>query len=398
MRYLLAALIFSISFSSLARADTSGMIRDKGLAGAEAELAALDAPTPDEQFALGGVRFLRAIEKTLQTRWRHNAVLSDLDMPVLRLPVPPNPAPEPFEAGLITGIFSTLRDDLSGARTALEAVPEGAELGLRVALADLWFDINANSSRDRGEGMMEVGSVALLGRMPAPGEAPEPPTVRFDTADLPWLIAYTHLLSGVSELVLAFDPTDAIAEVMAANRTMDELRGEQPPMNMYDVQFGRMVDQFAMAYTALNRRPDAAHTRAAHAHLLAMIEQNRRFWALLEQETDNEAEWIPNATQTAALGFDLPPDTGVVWQEVLADAEALLKGDKLIPYWRVSPGAGLNLRKLFTDPPVVEPVAWVQGMGLVSYLERGTPVSPENWRRFLLLAEGESVLFAMLLN
>ena len=52
------------------------------------------------------------------------------------------------------------------------------------------------------------------------------PTIRFDTADAAWLAAYTHLLAGVSELALAFDPTPQIARVIGVADAAPALPGD----------------------------------------------------------------------------------------------------------------------------------------------------------------------------
>lgn len=394
------ALPLTLAFlATPALADTNSLIAENGLAGAVEQLSAQTDKTPSEQFALGAVHFLRGIEKTLQVRWEHNAVLDDLDIPVLRLPIPPNPDAKPFRADLITGLFTEILTDMDASRAALASVPDGAEVSLDLNLADLWFDINMNGTRDLGEGIVEVGAFTLMGS-PDLGDADgiPPMDVRFDTADVAWLTAYTHMVSAAGEMVVAFDPTEAITNVMDANAKMIELRGDAPQDFGWDMQFGGWVDQFAMAYGALNQQPDAAHTRAAHAHLLKMIEENKAFWATLALESDNVKEWIPNARQTAALGFELAPGTGDAWQAVLADAEALLNGDLLIDYWRISPAGGVNVKKMFMDPPVVDIVTWVQGSGLLPYLERGPVITGASLRRFEELTPGNPLLFSFLFN
>ena len=397
MRFALPLTLTLLATASMA--DTNSLIAKNGFAAALEQLTAQPDKTPSEQFALGAVHFLRGIEKTLQTRWEYNATLDDLDIPVLRLPVPANPDAKPFKPELITGIFTEILTDMDASRTALAAVPDGSNVALDLNLADLWFDINMNSTRDLGEGIIEVGAFTLMGS-PDLGDADglPPMDIRFDTADVAWLTAYTHMVSAAGEMVVAFDPTDAIATVMNTNAKLIELRGDLPQNFGWDMQFGGWVDQFAMAYGALNQKPNATHTRAAHAHLLEMIAENKSFWAMLNLETDNHNEWIPNANQTAALGFKLPPETGMAWQAVLADAEALLNGDLLIEYWRISPAGGVNVKKLFMDPPVVDIVTWVQGSGLLPYLERGPIITTGSLDRFEDLTGGNIFLFSFLLN
>lgn len=396
----LVSFLFTISLGSVAQAQTSAFIAEKGLAKAEQQLSALPDKSADDQFALGALRFLRGIEITLQTRWQSNATISDLNLPVLRLPVPPNPKPTPFSPALITGLFSDLLTDMQSVRQALTQIPTDADVSLELNLSDLWFDVNSNGAREPGEGVVELGS-GILTTAPGldnsaalPGDLP----VRFDSADVAWLMAYTHLLSGISELVVAFDPTEAIATVLDTNKELSALLGTSMPESAMDLQFGHWVDQIAMVYGALNQQPDAAHTRKAHGHFLNMIAQNRLFWSGLDTETDDLNEWIPNANQTAALGFELPPETGAVWQDILTDAEALLNGDLLVPYWRISPAGGVNIKNLFMDPPVVDVVTWIQGSGLLPYLERGPVVSNQNLRRFEGMVSGNALMFSILFN
>ena len=401
MKLILAAA--AALFATAAHAQTTTLVEEEGLAGAIEALSALPRKTPSDQFALGAFHFLRGIEKTLQTRWQSNAIPQTLmfivDLPILRLPVPANPNPDPFEASMITEMFSELTKDLDASRAALAQIPEGANPLIDLNLIDLWFDINMNDTRDAGEGLMEfAGDIMRVDVQP--DESASIPTflIRFDTADVAWLTAYTELLSGFSELVIAFDPTEPIARVLGANDKMAGILGGTQPLNAMDMQFGSWVDQFAMVYGALNQQPDPEHTRAAHAHFLNMIDANRDFWALLPQETDDTREWIPNLSQTAALGFDMPGETGPLWQSILADGEAILNGELLVSYWRIAPAGGVNVKKLFLDPPKVDIVDWVQGSGLLPYLERGPVATSESIRQFENLVGGRSVMFTFLLN
>ncbi|MBL4806067.1 MAG: hypothetical protein JKY31_02115, partial [Rhodobacteraceae bacterium] len=104
----LVPLLFS---ATLAHSQTL-FVDGESLSDAQSRLMALQDKSPDDQFALGAVHFLRGVEKTLQTRWQHNARMDDLDLPVLRLPIAPNPNADPFTADLIVNLFSELREDM----------------------------------------------------------------------------------------------------------------------------------------------------------------------------------------------------------------------------------------------------------------------------------------------
>ncbi len=373
----------------------STTIAEKGLAAAERDLASIEDPTPEDLFALGGVIFLRGIEKTLQTRWQHNAWMNDVPIPVLRLPVPPNPDASPFRADLVTEIFTTLDGDMERSRAALARIPEGSEVGLLVNISDLWFDVNMNGRRDVWEGL---GAVAGAATGATSGATQGEPIVRFDSADVAWLSAYTHLLQGISALVRAYDPTEAIAGVMKTRTELAALRGSTPPANALEMQVGRYVDQFTMVRDALHQKPDAALVGAARLHFLAMIADNRTFWKRVGAETDNDREWIPNDSQKAALGFELPKGAGETWLRVLGDGEAILNGELLIPFWRIDPSGGVNVKKLFDNPPAVDIVAWVQGHGLLPYMERGPVADSESLRAFDQLVSGNTGFYALLFN
>jgi hypothetical protein len=223
-------------------------------------------------------------------------------------------------------------------------------------------------------------------------------TIRFDTADAAWLSAYAHLLSGVSELVLAVRPTEAIARVTEARDAMAALGGPASDPSGMDAQFGAVVDGVAMVLLALDGQPDPARTRAARAHLLAVVADNRVFWDRVARETDDEAEWIPNKRQVSATGLPFPPETGALWLAVLADAEAVLEGRRLVPFWRLGAGAGVDLRALLEDPPALSLAGLAQGADLLPYMREGPLADGRNLWLFAALVQGDGALYAVVLN
>jgi hypothetical protein len=399
MRLLASALLALAATTASAQSSLSDEIGASGLRETEARLAALPDPTPDELFALGGSRFLAGIESALQLRYRVGlsdgmAVMSGL--PVLRLPIGENPAPEPFEPALIAQLFEGIEADMAGAIEALDRIEDADAVALEIDTADLWFDIDNNGRRTPGEGVIEISAWALSGGFGMEMPAIE---VRFDTADARWLSAYAHLLSGVSNGILATDPTEAIARIAASRATFEEL-GTPLPGNDFtlDNQFGDMADVIAMFVTAIEGPLDPARTRAARDQLLACIEDNRAFWTLVARETDNDREWIPSKNQDSVLGLPFPPDTGTMWLAVLSDAEKVLRGDLLIPHWRLAEGAGFDLGAFLEDPPVVDVAGLIQGATLVPYLRRGPLADGRNLWMFTTLVQGDSALYAVVLN
>lgn len=399
-----AALFLSLLaplWAGVTEAETiSAEINRTGLAAVEARLAALPARTDADSFALGGVQFLRGVEISFQDRWRAGLTDRGAILPLLRIPIPANPAPGPFDPAAVVGIFAHAGDKLAEARATLTAIPD-SDYGVEIAIPDLWFDINGNATRDPGEGISEVLGATILGD---PGEAAPNalPSVRFDSADAAWLAAYADLLAGLCDMVRAYDPTEPLTRIIAARAAMQDLGPTYP-----DFIFGRLsddprslesLDLIAVVLASLNQQPDRARMASAQAHLLAMVAENRLFWTRVEAETDDAREWLPNDHQHAALGVALPPGTGPAWLAVLADVEAVLKGDKLLPFWRVGAPAGINLGKIFADPAPIDLAGWAQGWAVLPYLQKGTLIGTDSLDAFDQLMQGQSMLFALYLN
>ncbi len=392
------ALAFAIALAATpALSETlSEEIARTGLAPTEARLAAVPSPTNEDLFALAGLRFLGGVEQALQLRWQTGVKADWSELPILRLPIPENPNAIPFQAADFTALIRNLDADMEASRAALSQLGD-KPFALPIRISDLWFDINANTTRDPGESLAEVTGMAL-GRGRLGGVAVEDPVITFDTADAAWLSAYTHFLSGFASTTLAYDPEPAIQRVLDSSTAIYALWGSTPPNTAMDMMFGRQVDRVAMVLHALSNTPDKALALDAYGLFLTMITENRRFWTLVVLETDNTGEWVPNDSQVSGLGLAMPPGTGDRWQAVLADAEKLLKGEVLIPHWRFGAEAGINLKKAFENPPPVDLITWIQGEGLLPYAEKGPQMSMQSWRDFEDFVQGDAMLFAVFLN
>lgn len=398
--FLATSMMVGLNTAATAGPDYSNLIATQGLSGAQSALQSQSVLTPSDQFALGGVRFLGAIEHTLQTRYRagiFDGFEQMTDIPFLRLPIPENPTPEAFAAEMISDLFETVLADMEQARQALDTISASDEVSVVIDPQDLWFDINMNDRRDPGEGLFETAG-AFFGGSPSPLETLAP--IQFDLADAAWLSAYSHLLSGVSETILAFDPAAAIKTVFSAGTAMDAARAG--PLDgqgfLVNQDTPALADLFATIIYALESQPDVTRSRAAHAHFLDMINDNKEFWSRVALETDNDAEWIPNARQTSVLPVPFPAETGERWQNVLMDAEALLNGDLLLPHWRLGDNAGINLGAMFQNPPPIDIAGVVQGWSVMPYVEQGRLIDAANLRAFEQLVGASTPLYMIILN
>jgi hypothetical protein len=364
-----------------------------GLVAAEESLLAQERTT-ESSFVLGGVQFLRAIETVMQVRYANYA--GELAViPGMRNRLPPNPDAS-FDPRFFENAMSGALEHLGNAERSLRPAING-EFAVEIRLQDFWLDINSNGAREGWEGLLDLMDELNAER----GMGEFDGVIRFDSADADWLMAYVNVVSGTAELSLSLDPTPAIRTVWEG-RTALEKAGTLPPTPF--VQEDTFLETAAAILLTLRGEPDRSRTRAALAHFRSMITYNRTFWEKVEQETDNDREWLPNAQQTAAFGVEVNAETIAAWKGVLSEIDAILAGETLVPYWRVRPqpgattGVGLNIEKLFREPGDMDVILWLQGTAAVPYLEEGVLADMAAWQFFMQMTSGDGLLFAIWFN
>ena len=364
-------------------------------------LAANEDLSDAELFTLAGAQFLRGIELALQTRYRVGATQGIDFLPVLRLNLPTNPNAEPFSGAMIETIFADLDVQMDAARATLDQIDDDAQFTASIDLSSVWMDANADGEHQDDEQLLSIGAIAIGGRqaMGALEAMPGNLVIDFDQSDAAWLNAYTHLLSGTSDMVLAFEPSAIIDDVMRAGAELDALSARA---NLgFTGDDGRWADIIAAAIRVFEQQPDSDRTQSARLHWLAVVSQNRTFWQRVGAETDQAREWIPNDAQTSGLGIDFPDGTGPAWLAVLDDLEALLEGDLLAPHWRLgTQGAshGINIRTMLDAPQSYDLLEIIQGAGILYAVEQGEVISNTNWRQFQNLVGRQRGFFPFLLN
>jgi hypothetical protein len=362
---------------------------------AEEDLASADL------FTLAGAQFLRGVELALQTRYRFGATDGIEVLPVLRLKLPDNPDAEPFSGAVIETIFADLDAQMDAARDTLAQIDDDAQFTATIDLSSVWLDANADGVRQDAEPLLTLGAEAIGGRraIMALDERPGAMVIDFDQSDVAWLTAYTHLLSGTSNMVLAFAPAAIIDEVMGAGAQLDALRVDDAGLPAAEAPL--FVDMAMTLITTLEQQPDASRTQAARTHMLAMVSENRNFWQRVGMETDQAREWIPNDAQTSGMPIDFPGGTGTAWLAVLDDLEALLEGELLAPHWRLGTrGAthGINIKTVLDSPQSFDLLGLIQGAGILYAVEEGPLISDANWRSFQNLVGRQGGFFPFLLN
>ncbi|MDP5361909.1 MAG: hypothetical protein NWP79_07185 [Paracoccaceae bacterium] len=393
-----------LSAQTAAAQDYSAQFGELGISGTVAALSAIADPSPSDRFALGGALFLQGIETAFQERYRVGIYDLNLGIPGLSTELNFNPNPAPFTPNVIYDLFAQIGTNMDRAQEAMAPITGDDMVSVTLDLNQIWFDINANGARDDAEALLPImvplfvnrwEAAETLATLEAAGGAP---TITFDTSDVAWLQAYTHVFSGTAEMVMAFDPTDVIAKVQTNAETIAALRDGPAPMMFFSDNDETIADIITIVLGVLEQEPDPTHTRAALADFRAVIAHNLVFWDRVRAETDNKREFIPNATQQSALGMLFPQNIDSAWQAVLMDASQVLEGELLIPHWRTGQTVGINLNAWLENPSSLDVVGVIAGSDLAPYMEAGPLVTTEAMDEFGRLTGGNFALFAFTLN
>lgn len=373
-------------------------------ASAAEALAKFSASEPKDdlaRFQLGGVQFFTAIERLAQDSYRYGLQPNMNFVPFLRTPIKPNAQPEPVRYDDVRQMLERFVKQVELAEATLKPISD-TNLKWELDITKVRLDMNGDGQADADETLWTVFSrfAARGGR-----DVPESFVIGLDSADVHWLRGYCHLLAALGDFFLAYDeerlfdrtaqlffanPRTAYAEVLTRRSSAPATSPLNEPM---------ILDAIGVIHLASFPLREPERLAKAREHLLAMIEASRESWKLIEAETDNDREWLPAPNQQSVVeGVAMTPERLAAWRKFLAEAEDVLNGKKLIPFWRGSSGKGVNLQKVFTDPKDFDLVLWIQGSDAVPYLEEGPLTTPETWAEFQRVFQGRFVGMAIWIN
>jgi hypothetical protein len=418
---LLAAILGCGGLASAARAERPPLaepfLHGGGIAAGCEALADHVARNPaDDQarFGLGVLQFLRAVERLGQSLHRHGGLADGgrlaRIMPLLRLPVPPNPAPAETTYADVRGMIEVFVADLAAAEKTLAAVRD-PDVSLPLRFGFVRLDLDGDGKAGEAEALWRLHA-AMTGQprqeyhggkfwIPTDAEqrgAAERLHLRLDRGDAFWLQGYCHLLSAIGEAALAHDMESSFGDMapyLFARPRVGSLPAEMFAEEEWLAGYADLFASVSKPWPVV--APD--RMRSALGHLEEVVRLSRETWRVIEAETDDAGEWIPNANQTGTF-----PDTQVTaemiagWKEFLDEAERILAGRRLVPHWRLDKGRGVNLRRVFLEPRPFDVVRWCQGAAAVPYVEEGNCTEPDTWWRLQRTFRGNFIGFAIWFN
>lgn len=348
------------------------------LTAGETSLKAQLAKSPEDdaaRFGLGVIQFFQSFEhlggSLHEYGLRTEGAFRGLPGP-LRDVFPQNPDPKTISYADVRQIVQTWVNDLKAAEQSLSAVKD-PNMKLPLKVGKIKVDLFGTGK--------PIDAAFLLGRVGnvKQQEAAQKFVIGFDRGDASWLAGYCNFLCAWGEVILAIDGEEMFnctshlffekvdtpyPFLQEGSRNFDSLR-----------RFNRPLISDILAFIHLWRfeLKEPKRMQAALAHLEAMQVNAKTMWKYYLTETDDDHEWIPNPNQTGVLEIKVSQEMVDTWLAVLDETGLVLKGKKLIPFWRgKSGGQGVNLRRVFTEPRKIDPFLWVQGTAAAPYLEEGT--------------------------
>lgn len=369
------------SADEAARAETikaldSGKLEDGAVA--LTAMFTADGLNDDARFGLGIIRFVQAIEHLSQGLYRYGLQPPrSFVMPIVRLPVPENPNPEPVDYKKFREILLTFVADLTAAEKVLARV-NASDVKIPIDLSSVRYDANGDGTIGEDERFISVMARVMEVETEELGHS-DTLTVAFDRADAFWLRGYSHVLMALGEFLLAYDWHESFDDSFhvffpkAHSPFQEALAPPGEGMFSSEVAIADLISFLHIRWPIAEPR----RMRAVREHLKAMVSLSRDNWAAIMAETDNDREWIPNPSQKAITGTQITSDQIDAWHKVLDEFDALLDGDKLMPHWRMN--QGINLRKVFEKPTPFDLVLWITGPATMPYLEDGPILTSEEW-------------------
>lgn len=392
---ILAAALFSFLPASFAWAEmpdaAKSLFEAKSVAERNAALSTLEAAAakdPASAYAAGAGEFFTALELLAGGLHRHGFDSpKSFMLPLMQLPVPDNPNPQPLTYEEFRAILVSFRDRLGKSAATLGSVPANADIGMVVDLTRAGIDLNEDGAIAPDESFAAIMAALSRGSVDTSAAAPSL-TFRFDRADGFWLQGYAEFLMAQADFWLAhdfkamFDGSFHMLFPRAKLPLQDALVPLDGGMsgNMFASEW-RFADFISLVHLVNWPVIEPERRQAARRHLLEMIRLSREDWKAILAETDNDREWLPGPQQKGAnplTGLDVGQEQVTAWLATLTMAEDLLEGRLLLPHFRIA-GKGINMKRFFDEPKPFDLVLSITGPGIAPYLESGKILTSDDF-------------------
>jgi hypothetical protein len=373
-----------------------------------AEFEAAKAGDPLAAYAAGSLEFFVALEKLAAGLHRHGFESPQSFMlPLMRLPVPDNPNPEPLTYEQFRAILVGFRDRLERSAATLGSVPADADIGMVLDLTHVGIDLNEDGAITPDESMAAIMASLSRGGSAPDGAAPAL-TFRFDRADGYWLQGYAEFLMAQADFWLAhdfrstFDGSFHMLFPRAKLPLQDILVPPSSDMgsSIFTSEW-RIADFISLVHLVNWPVVEPERRQAARRHLLEMIRLSREDWKAIRAETDNDREWLPGPQQKGEnplTGLEVGEEQVEAWLATLTMAEDLLEGRLLLPHFRIT-GKGINMKRFFDEPKPFDLVLSITGPAIAPYLESGKILTSDEFNQIQRQFGGSGFLtFALWFN
>jgi hypothetical protein len=378
-----------------------GTLKEGGVALSELGASGNDTILNETKAARGIVAFVAAVEKLGQSLHRHGLETTRggilMQLPILRMPVEPNPNPEPLDYQKYRAILQKLFDDMAQA-DALLAESASGDVKLNVDLMKVRADINGDGAASDNE---SLGAILQTLTRTADANAPAPDlSFAFDRADVLWLRGYIQFITAAAQFGLSVNFEDSFNKTAhayfprAGLPMADDLLMPAQALGYVDNSVGDLI---AMVHLLNWQVVEPDRLKDVRVRLKTLAALSRESWQSARAETDNDNEWLPNAKQTSKLSA-APVDDAVIdgWLSVMAEFETVLDGKKLMPHWRFN--KGFNVKRFFEESKHIDVILILGGVDAVPFLESGPISTTADWQNLTGVFRGNFLNYAIWFN
>ncbi len=388
--------------SSVSKKSVETYLKEGKLAEGERELFLELQNHPDDdnlRFGLGIVQFLGGVQKLSQDLYRLGLKDSFFNLPFLRINIPRNPNPEIMSYTKAQAMMEGLNDKLlQSAETLGQIKDDNVKVPLHFGMIKL--DLDGDGKISDGETLWRVYS-HLTRNSHIKSEEAEKFQISFDRGDVHWLKGYCHLLSSMCEIYLAHDTKESFDH--SAHIFFEKVDTPYPFLAQHSnklTEIRNISDAIAFIHLINWEVVKPERMEAALHDLEEVVAQSRISWKYIMAETDNDCEWLPNPHQDCVIpDIKVTEDMVESWGNIMSETDLILKGERLIPFWRTAKpnaweddavtknaadvptkiGTGVNVRNVFLQPRRLDLVLWVQGTAAAPYLEKGKLTQGNEW-------------------